>query len=189
MKKIIYTLLVVFFATIVVTNTYANPLSADSNNVKIIATFEIESFNISKDGMVSWTSINEQGSLPFIVEQFIFDQWIAVGKVNGVGTPTSNSYSVVVTFHSGENKFRLRQLGENKINKYSKSNSYFSKKEPVTYVLKNKKITFSKDTYFIVYNSYGVIINQGLSSLVDISEYKKGSYSLVYDNKVATFKK
>src|ERR1043165_4337337 len=66
----------------------------DLNSEKIIATFEIQSFKISKDGMVSWTAKNESGSLPYILEQYIFDKWVAVGKVTGVGSPTPNSYSL-----------------------------------------------------------------------------------------------
>ncbi len=158
---------------------------------KIIATFEIQSFKISKDGMVSWTSKNESGSLPYSVEQFIFDKWVTVGKVNGVGSPSPNSYSVPVILNSGENKFRVRQKGYDKMSKFSDAVTFYSKKEAVTYTIteKNQRIQFSSDTYFIVYNPYGAIVKQGYDDALNISEYAKGYYCLIYDNKLGGFEK
>src|SRR5947209_7795841 len=76
---------------------------------KVISTFNIETFFVKEDGLLCWTAKEEHGSLPYIVEQFIFDKWVPVGEVNGIGTPTPNSYSVPVSLNSGENKFRVRQ--------------------------------------------------------------------------------
>jgi hypothetical protein len=163
----------------------------DSKADKIIATFVVQSFKISKDGMVSWTATNEHGSLPYIVEQFIFDKWVKVGEVNGIGSPSPNSYSVPVILSSGENKFRVRQKGYDKISKFSDAVSYYSKKEPVSYAVvdHNQTISFTADTYFIIYNPYGAITKQGYGNSVDISSYAKGYYCLIYDNKLGGFDK
>lgn len=163
----------------------------DIKSEKILATFEIQSFKISKDGMVSWTSKNESGSLPYYVEQYIFDKWVPVGKVNGVGSPTPNSYSVPVILNSGENKFRVKQKGYDKMSKFSDAVTFYSKKEAVTYTVKNKNqlLEFSSDTYFIVYNPYGAIVKQGYGNALNITEYAKGYYCLVYDNKLGGFEK
>jgi hypothetical protein len=163
----------------------------DIKSEKILATFEIQSFKISKDGMVSWTSKNESGSLPYVVEQFIFDKWVPVGKVNGVGSPTPNSYSVPVILNSGENKFRVKQKGYDKMSKFSDAVSFYSKKEAVTYTVKsrNQLLEFSSDTYFIIYNPYGAIVKQGYGNSLNITEYAKGYYCLVYDNKLGGFEK
>ena len=136
---------------------------SDAKAEKILATFEVQSFKVIKDGMVSWTSKNESGSLPYIVEQFIFDKWVTVAKINGVGSPTSNSCSVPVILNSGENKFRVKQKGYDKMSKFSDAITYYSKKETVTYSIKNKNqlLEFSSDTYFIVYNPYEAIVKQG----------------------------
>ncbi len=164
---------------------------SDAKAEKILATFEIQTFKISKDGMVSWTSKNESGSLPYIVEQFIFDKWVTVAKINGVGSPTPNSYSVPVILNSGENKFRIKQKGYDKMSKFSDAIMFYSKKEAVTYAVKNKNLLleFSSDTYFIVYNPYGAIVKQGYGNSINISEYAKGYYCLVYDNKLGGFEK
>jgi hypothetical protein len=158
---------------------------------KVISTFEIQSFKISKDGMVSWTAINEHGSLPYIVEQYIFDKWVKVGQVNGIGNPSPNSYSVPVIFSSGENKFRVRQKGFDKMSRFSDAVTFYSKKEAVSYKVShdNQMIEFTGDTYFIIYNPYGAIVKQGYGNSVNISDYAKGYYCLIYDNKLGGFEK
>jgi hypothetical protein len=158
---------------------------------KIISTFDIKSFKVSKDGMVSWTAVNENGPLPYIVEQFIFDKWVKVGQINGIGNPTPNSYSVPVILNSGENKFRVRQKGYDKMSRFSDAVTFYSKKDPVSYKISNdnQMIEFSGDTYFIIYNPYGAIAKQGYGNSVDISNYAKGYYCLIYDNKLGGFEK
>jgi hypothetical protein len=165
--------------------------NAENKNDKIISTFVVQSFKISKEGLVNWTTNNEHGSLPFIVEQYIFDKWVKVGEVSGIGTPTPNSYSVPVGLHTGENKFRVRQKGYDKMSRFSDSFTYYSKKEAVTYTItnKNQTVSFSGDTYFIVYNPYGAIVKQGYGNSIDVSNYIKGYYCLVYDNKLGGFEK
>ncbi|MFL5765570.1 MAG: hypothetical protein ACJ77K_16615 [Bacteroidia bacterium] len=163
----------------------------DLNAEKIIATFEVQSFRISKDGMVSWTAKNESGSLPYVLEQYIFDKWVAVGKVNGVGSPTPNSYSLPVILNSGENKFRVKQKGYDKMSRFSDAVTFYSKKEPVSYLVthQNRMVEFSGDTYFIVYNPFGAIVKQGYGNSINIADYAKGYYCLVYDNKLGGFDK
>lgn len=199
MKRALYILsflAFVFLSSFIITpgdgkNSKNEGAGNDLKAEKIVATFEIQSFKVSKDGMVSWTSQNESGSLPYYVEQFIFDQWITVGKVNGVGTATPNSYSVPVILSSGENKFRVKQKGYDKMSKFSDAVTFYSKKETVTYnvIDKNQRIQFSSDTYFIIYNPYGAIVKQGYGDALNISEYAKGYYCLIYDNKLGGFEK
>ena len=129
--------------------------------------------------------------MPFYVEQYIFDKWIKVGEIGGIGTPIPNSYSVPVTFHSGENKYRVRQKGYDKISRFSDAISFYSKKDAVIYNVTNhnQTIEFSSDTYYIIYDPFGVIEKQGNGNSVDISDFKKGYYCLIYDNKLGGFEK
>lgn len=158
---------------------------------KVISTYEILSFTISRDGMVNWTAKSENGSLPYYVEQYIYDKWVKVGEIDGIGTPTPNSYSVPVSFHTGENKYRVRQKGYDKISRFSDAISYYSKKDAVMYTITNhnQTIEFSSDTYYIIYDPYGVIEKQGNGNSVDISDFSKGYYCLIYDNKLGGFQK
>jgi hypothetical protein len=190
MKRALYAIIpaaIIFLSSFIPGEGGGNDKKAEM----ISSTFVIQSFKISKDEMVSWTSVNEHGSLPYIVEQFIFDKWVKVGQVDGIGSPTPNSYSVPVILSSGENKFRVRQKGYDKISRFSDAVTYYSKKEPVSYAVTdhNQSITFTADTYYIIYNPYGAITKQGYGNFVDISHYAKGYYCLIYDNKLGGFEK
>jgi hypothetical protein len=186
---------VLLFSSLLVLLAWTKPFpeggGADEKSEKIIASFEIQSIKINKDGMISWTATNEHGSLPYMVEQYIFDQWVKIGEIKGVGTPTPNSYSLPVVLSSGENKFRVRQKGYDKMSRFSDAVTYYSKKAPVSYTVinKNNAISFTADTYFIIYNPYGVIVKQGYGNSVDISSYAKGYYSMIYDNRLGGFEK
>ena len=114
-----------------------------------------------------------------------------VGEVEGVGTSVSNSYSVPVILSSGENKFRVRQKGFDKMNRFSESVSFYSKKHAINYSLNDKKGTleFSGDTYFIIYSPFGDVVKQGYGNSLNISDYATGYYCLIYDNKLGGFEK
>lgn len=192
MKRSYFSLLVIAISSLLSISAFAgNEEGGGTSTEQIISTFEIQSFKVSKDGMVSWTATNEHGSLPYYVEQFIFDKWVKVGQVNGIGTPTPNSYSVPVILNSGENKFRVKQKGYDKMSRFSDAVIYYSKKEGVSYNIKDKNqtLSFSGDTYFIIYNPYGAIVKQGYGNSVNISDYAKGYYCLVYDNRLGGFEK
>ena len=193
MKKIIFILLFSIFGIGILTIAFGGNGDKNSNgkNANVLASFEIKAIGVSKDGLVNWTASNEQGSLPYMIEQYIFDKWVKVAQVDGIGTPTPNSYSVPVILHSGENKFRVGQKGYDNMSRFSDAISYYSKRNPITYTVKdkNRKVEFSNDTYFIIYNPYGAVIKQGYGSTIDVSNYAKGYYCLVYDNKLGGFQK
>ncbi|HSH67248.1 MAG TPA: hypothetical protein VLB84_15990 [Bacteroidia bacterium] len=166
-------------------------LDDEVKSAKIVSTFNMETFFVKEEGFVCWTAKEEHGSLPYIVEQYIFDKWVPVGQINGIGTPTANSYSVPVTLNSGENKFRVRQKGYDKMSRFSNSISYYSKKLPVSYDVSsdNQTLVFSADTYFIIYNPYGAVMKQGYGNSLNISDYPTGYYCLIYDNRLGGFEK
>ena len=168
-----------------------NGLGDDVKTDKVMATFSMETFFVKEEGFVCWTATQEQGSLPYVVEQYLFDKWVAVGEVKGIGTPTPNSYSVPVTLNSGENKFRIRQKGYDKMSRFSNAITYYSKKEAVSYNVTddNQTLIFSTDTYFIIYNPYGAIVRQGYGNSLNIADYPKGYYCLIYDNRLGGFEK
>lgn len=176
---------------IIAGNGEGNSTATENKTNNVVATFVINSIKVSKEGFVSWTAANEQGSLPYIIEQYIFDKWVKVAEISGIGTPTPNSYSVPVVLNSGENKFRIKQKGYDKMSRFSDIITYYSKKEAVNYSIinKNQTLSFSGDTYYIIYDPYGSILKQGYGNSVDISNYSKGYYCLIYDNKLGGFTK
>jgi len=155
------------------------------------ASFETTLFTISNSGLLSWNTVNEGGSLPFIVEQFKWNKWIPVGEVQGVGTPTENSYSFQTELNSGENKFRIKQIGYGALPKYSKTVKCVSTQAQLTFSTSrgSDEILFSGKTMFEVYDDFGQIIKKGFGKNINIGNLKKGHYFLCYDNSVTEFKK
>jgi hypothetical protein len=154
-------------------------------------TFEVLSINIDKNGLLGWSTKNEMGSLPYVVEQFRWNKWIPVGEVKGSGSMDNNSYSFQTIPHSGENKFRVKQVGFNDISKMSTPVIFNSISGTPTFEQDNKKgtIEFSSETLYEVYDCYGSITKRGYGNKLDISNLIKGSYFLCYDNVMSDFKK
>ncbi len=46
------------------------------------------------EGKLSWTTENEAGALPFIIEQYRWNKWVKVGEVTGKGQVGENYYEV-----------------------------------------------------------------------------------------------
>jgi len=155
------------------------------------SSFKITQIKVGDDNILRWSTTNEAGSLPFIVEQYRWNKWIKVGTVDGKGTPNSNSYKMEVFPHSGNNKFRVKQIDYTRKPHYSPEVTYRSMKPPVTYTLKKpyNEIVFSRKTMYEIYDYYGNIVKKGIADRVDISDLKKGGYFLQYDNEMKEFKK
>jgi hypothetical protein len=133
---------------------------------------------------------NEMGSLPFIVEQFRWNKWIPVGEVQGNGAMEDNSYSFKTTPHSGENKFRVKQIGFGGVSKASNGVTFTSTASQPSYTMsKGNNIQFSAETMYEVFDLYGNIIKRGYGSQLEIANLSKGSYYLCYDNIMTDFKK
>lgn len=103
------------------------------------STFNVTSIEVTKDGYLKWTTTNESGKLPFIVEQYRWNKWIKVDEVEGKGTAGTNSYSVKVYPHSGNNKFRVKQVDYTKKPRMSQDVMFKSLQPPVTITTKNLK--------------------------------------------------
>ncbi len=156
------------------------------------STFEMQIIIADKSGFLKWATLKEHGSLPFVIEQYRWNKWIRVGSIKGKGTEKLNRYNFSIDFHSGNNKFRVKQTGSNKKTRYSKAVEYINNIPEITFIPGNggkvvEKIFFSASTRFEIYDYYGKIIKKGDSDQIDVSSLKSGSYFLNYDNKTATF--
>lgn len=148
-------------------------------------TFTTEFIEINASGILTWKTKNESGSLPFIIEQFRWNKWVYVGEVKGVGTPGEHTYSFQITAHSGENKFRVKQVGFVRETRVSPEARYNATVPPVTFAeSSDKKNTylFSAPTMYEVYDAYGNIILKGYGKEANLNPYDKGVYYLCYDN-------
>ncbi len=157
--------------------------------IKVRSSFEVKSMRVGRDKILRWTTVNESGSLDYIVEQYRWKKWSKIGVVKGTGKQTINKYEIKISDHSGENKFRVKQIDYTKRARYSKNTTYHSLLPTVTYKKSGSKIIFSHKTTFEIYDYYGKINASGNAKEVDISKLKTGEYFLNYDNKMDMFKK
>ena len=168
------------------------PLIINPEALKPVATFEIVEMSIDGKGELNWKTKSENGSLPFIIQQFRWNKWVKVGEVQGTGNPEISNYSFQTEPHSGENRYRVKQVGYGPP-RYSQAVSYVANVPSVTMTLDNEKnpklISFSQETLFEVYDLFGTVVKRGFGTSLDVGELKKGKYYISYDNATAEFSK
>jgi hypothetical protein len=154
------------------------------------ATFEISDLKIEGD-KIAWSTINEAGSLPFIVEQYRWNKWIRVGEVKGTGKQRKSSYEAPIRPHTGENKFRIKQVDYQNIPRYSEELKSISTNAEVTFSPDrvDDVITFSAPTMYEIYDAYGGIVFKGYGDTIKVAGLEKGKYYINYDNKMERFTK
>ncbi len=159
------------------------------------STFEIQKISCTPDGKLTWSTINESGKLPFVVEQFRWNKWVVVGEVDGSGKSGSNEYAFTITPHSGENKVRVVQTDHTGKKRPSDAvlftNTTIQEPEMAPKKVKSS-ISFTSgtkpiETKYEIYDVYGNIVKKGVGSEVDCSNLKKGAYYINYDNKNEKF--
>lgn len=167
------------------------PKVLNMEDLKPKPTFEVLMMSLSPAGLLKWSTKNENGALPYVVEQFKWNKWVPVGEVDGLGTPGNHDYSFQVAMHSGENKYRVKQKGFNATTKVSKDITATSAINKPSFAIQknNASIDFSDDTAYEVYDAYGVIVKKGFGKQVKIENLSKGDYYLCYDNSLSEFKK
>ena len=153
------------------------------------STFDIVSMKTDDNGVLSWTTNNETGKLPYIIEQFRWNKWVKVGEEEGKGLKSNNDYTFKISPHSGENKFRVKQVDYSRRPRYSSSVKYRSNNPPVTFAPQKVKdvIIFSDETMFEIYDAYGNIIKKGFGNKVDVTNLKRDTYYINYDKEMGKF--
>lgn len=150
------------------------------------STFNTVKVNVNDDGVFGWTVDNENGKLDFIVEQFRWNKWVKAGEVSGIGTPGVHTYNFKITPHSGENKFRVKQVDYTGKPRYSKVATYNSSSPEITIDgTKFKDVIEFKggETMYEIYDRYGTIVKRGYGQSADIKTLDKGTYYVSFDNK------
>lgn len=158
------------------------------------STFSTVEISCTPGGFLAWKTANEQGKLPFIIEQFRWNKWVQVGEVQGKGTSETNSYEFQVMPHSGENTIRVIQIdnsGEKRASKIVKFQSTVAVVEKNPVKVKNS-INFTAngiavETKYEIYDAYGNIVKKGVGNSVPCSNLSKGAYYLNFDNKQEKF--
>lgn len=156
------------------------------------STFTVTNITVDKTGVLKWTTIEENGSLPFTVEQFKWNKWVKVDVVQGKGKPSKQDYQCAVVLHSGENRFRVKQIDYSKRPRYSLEATFNNRMmAKVTFSPSRPKneILFSAETQYEIYDFYGKLRKKGNGNKVDITDLENGDYFMNFDNETAKFSK
>jgi len=153
------------------------------------STYKVVKLNVSSEGLLKWTTKGEQGKLPFFIEQYRWNKWVAIGEVRGKGSGQENSYDFKATPHSGENTLRIVQIDHSGTKRPSVEVKFGSKSPLVTKTpakVKNE-IKFiangnAIETRYEIYDAYGNIVKKGVGSSVNCSNLLRGVYYINFDN-------
>lgn len=169
---------------------FCKPFVLNAEDLKPRPTYEIQTMNVSSTGILRWTSSKESGPLPYIIEQYKWNKWVPVGTVDGLGTSDMHDYAFKVALHSGENKFRVKQIGLGSLPKISGAVTINSMVEKPNYALTKNydALQFNTETFYEVYDDYG-IVKKGYGKEIKLDNMKKGIYYLCYDNQITEFEK
>lgn len=157
--------------------------------LKPIPTFTIVDIQCSNSGLLKWSTTGEKGGIPYVVQQYKWNRWVAVGEVFGKGTEGLNEYQLQVGLHSGLNKIRVVQFGTEQEPRKSLSCSANNSNDPVAmrYDKKQKTVFFTYETNYELYNAFGQMIKNGTADKIDCTSLPKGDYLLNFDNSIQKF--
>lgn len=152
------------------------------------STFNVTSILINADKL-KWETTNENGKLPYVIEQYRWNKWVAVGEIDGNGTAGTNKYEFKITPHSGENIFRVIQIDHSGEKRTSNQVKFTSTLDPVVKspAIVKDEIQFSSnnqpiETRYEIYDAYGNIVKKGVGKSVNCSNLLKGVYYINFDN-------
>lgn len=167
------------------------PVVLNPEVLKPRPTYEILSMNVNTLGLLKWTTKNESGALPYIIEQFKWNKWVYVGEVLGIGSAENHDYSFQISTHSGENKFRVKQVGLGVAPKVSSAVILNAMTDKPTFIVSKdgKSVQYSYETAFEIYDAFGTVVKKGFGKETSIENLTKGKYYLCYDNQVTEFDK
>ena len=168
------------------------PRVLNEDVLKPKSTFEVKTLRFDmKTNEINLETTKESGSLPYYVEQFRWNKWVKVGKVEGNGDVNINNYSFKVDLISGINRFRIYQRDFTNRNRYTKEVAIRSSQPPVTFEPKKPStiINFSAETAYEIYNGEGERVLHGKGNSINIESLPKGEYYLNFDSFTETFKK
>ncbi len=154
--------------------------------------FSFTTIKFDNDKKLIWSVKGNTGNIPFVIEQYRWNKWIQVDKVEVKDTVTNNNYCFQ-THHAyyGINKYRVKYVDINgKIN-YSKEKSFYSKTQEILLAPKKifDNIMFTKETRWEIFDETGELIMNGFGNDINVSKLSEGNYWINYDNKTEIFRK
>lgn len=153
--------------------------------IKPRSTYDIVNMSVTQDGLLTWTTKNESGQLPFEIMDFRWNKWVKVGEVMGVGSRGIHDYKFKLTPHSGVNRVRVQQVDYTGDPHVSESREFVNPYiKPVSFKPERAENTiyFSEPTMYEIFDEFGNLMKKGFGKEIDITNLKSGKYYLNYDN-------
>lgn len=159
--------------------------------IKPSSSFNLQSADIDKKGILHWTTKGELGSLPFIIQQYRWNKWITIGEVEGNGLPKLNKYELDVRPHSGKNTYRIYQVDYTGTPNYTANIEHESALASITFGPEKVKeeLLFTSATLYEIYDNYGNIVFKGFGNKIKLDSLQNGLYYINYDNTMGSFRK
>jgi hypothetical protein len=172
-----------------------SPTVLNSDVIKPTSTYAITSMTITPDGLFNFSTSNESGELPFIIQQKKWNKWVKVATLRGKGESGKNDYSVKLKPHSGRNTFRIKQVDftkkerfgpEKRLIRSSVKEVFIGNENPMKIT---KELVFRDDTgletstFYEIFSTQGLIVKKGYGSKVNIVGLGNGSYFVNFDRK------
>ena len=145
----------------------------------------IQNVKIGKSGQIKWTTTNEKANTKFSIEEFRWNKWEVIGRLNGKGIG-DNSYTFLADTSCGLYQIRICATELEKNNYYSKTIPYPIQKE-VKMVGCGINQNFSTKTRFEICDSTGKILLSGCSNVIEMKTLSRGVYYMYYANSIAEF--
>ncbi|MFM7309083.1 MAG: hypothetical protein ACKOZY_00590, partial [Flavobacteriales bacterium] len=79
--------------------------------LKPIPTFTIVDIQCTNSGLLKWSTTGEKGGIPFVIQQYKWNRWVAVGEAFCTGPEGLHEYQFQVGLHRVLNNLRAVQLG------------------------------------------------------------------------------
>lgn len=146
------------------------------------STFEVTGME-GNGTVLSFTTTGEEAAMPFVIEQYKWNKWVAVATIDGKGkAATKQHYAASVPLHSGANTFRVAQADARTVRRSAK----FEVTSTIAKVaLESDKITdllmFSAETDYEVFDAFGRLVAKGYDRTINTSNWKSGVYYVNFD--------
>jgi hypothetical protein len=169
--------------------------------LKPTSTYVIGNINIAPNGKFSFSTTNETGQLPFIIEQKRWNKWMKVASVEGKGSSGKNDYSIQLNLHSGRNIFRIKQVDYTKIPRLTPEKKLLRSSVKEVFISNDNLLKIGGDvrftdvtgnevsTLYEIYNTTGIMVKKGFGAKINVEDLEKNQYFLMYDNKMAQIRK
>lgn len=140
--------------------------------------FQLVDFEAASSGEVSWTTIDEHGRMPFVLQQFKWGKWVDVVRLDGRGGPKEQTYSTIVQPVRGENLLRLTHLAPDGTLAV-KGEARFEGDVPelsMEYDQKRQVLSFSGSTQYELVDEFGTVVLRGVGSEATLRYLARGEY-------------